>query len=632
MLPTPFQSITGQLPRTASLRLWWTIAALAAALLLVPRPAAAQQTALPAAAEAAPTGPIRLRPAVTQGSSPTVVERIVETPPVPYQLDEFEIYVRRLAGQDTVTGEIRRFGADVVTGPQSFAVPDYNALVPQDYVLAAGDELQINLWGSVDADLRVVVDRTGRISLPRVGTVMVAGTRYGDLPELLNRRVAQVFRNFQLSVSLGQLRSVRVYVTGFARRPGAYFVTSLSTIVNALMRAGGPSAAGSFRTIELRRGKETVVSFDLYDLLLKGDKAADRIVQAEDVIHIGAVGPQVGLIGSVNKPAVYELKAGETVQDVLRMAGGFNAVGDRTRLAIERLDERDEVRITQLSYPDAARQALRNGDVLRAFSSVDFSLSVAKQNKRIRIEGEVARPGEYVVPPNSDINSILSLAGGFTTNAFVFGTEFSRESVRISQQDNYERALRDLETEFTRSNTTRRTSTSEDVASVAVRDAGIGRLIERLRAAKPTGRIVLQLQPTARELPNLALEDGDRIYVPPRPTTVGVFGSVFNGGSYLHSDGRNVADFLRQAGGPTRGADAGSTFIVRANGSVLSARQESSLFGLRGGVDRFRAEPGDTIFVPEEMDKSTWSQTLRDWTQIFYQFGLGAAAIKTLGN
>ena len=240
------------------------------------------------------------------------------------------------------------------------------------------------------------------------------------------------------------------------------------------------------------------------------------------------------------------------------------------------------------------------------------------------------RPGEYVLPSNSNIADALQAAGGLTPFAYVFGTEFSRESVRITQQDNYERALRDLETEFAKATTTQRALTADEASTQAARGTATTRLIERLRQLKPTGRIVLQLGPADSSLPPLALEDGDRLYVPARPTTVGVFGSVFNAGSYLYAQGRQVVDFVSLAGGPTRGADTGSTFVLRANGSVVSARQRSNWLGFSGSIDRVDALAGDTVFVPEEINKSTWTQDLKEWSQIFFQFGLGAAAIKTL--
>ncbi len=567
----------------------------------------------------------------SSGRSPVLVRR-------PTPLDEFERYVASLNVQANSSAPgmapppVRRFGSELFTGRNTFDAAEANAVVPADYIVGPGDDLQIQLWGSVDADLSTQVDRSGRITLPRVGTIMVGGVPYAKLPDLIARRVAQSFRNFQLSVSLGQVRSVRIYVTGNVKRPGAYTVSSLSSVAGALMRAGGPTSAGSMRRIELRRDKKVVTRYDLYDLLLKGDRSSDRVVQSGDVIHVGAVGPQVAIIGSVNKPAIFELKEGETAQDVVQMAGGFSAVGDRSRLAIERLEDRSTNRISEVALPAQSKLALANGDVLRAFSAVDAVQPMARQNKRIRIEGEVVRPGEYVLPAGVTVRSVLQLAGGFTPNAYVYGTEFNRESVRKVQQQNYERVLNDMETEIARSSATQRAISADEAKTFEQRQSATDALMEKLRKVRPTGRVVLKVSPQDRELPDLTLEDGDRIYVPARPTTVGVFGSVFNAGAFLVESDKTLGDYLYQAGGPTKGADDGSTFVLRPNGSVLSQLQKSSFFGLVGGIGNVAAEPGDTVFVPERMNKTTYVQDLKEWTQILYQFGLGAAALATLKN
>lgn len=570
--------------------------------------------------------PMRLRSATAErGEAPRPTEPTV--PPTPYVPGEFERYVQQQAGGDV---SIRRFGAELVTGALDGRGAEISPLAPADYVIGPGDEVLVTLWGSVDADVRLQVDRSGRITIPRVGAIQVSGVLLGDLPEVVNRRVAMVFRNFQSSVSLGQLRGLGVFVTGFVVKPGAYTVSSLSTVVTALMRAGGPSAAGSFRAIELRRGAEVVARFDLYDLLLKGDRSADRMLQAGDVVHVGPVGTQVGFIGSVNKPAVVELKPGETVADALRMVGGVTAVADRSRLAVERLAERNTGRVAQLELPRDEGSLLAHGDLLRAFSAVAAALPTQRQAKRVKIEGEVLRPGEYVLPESSSLRDAIRAAGGYAPGAYLFATELMRESVQRTQQENYDRALRDLETDFARASGTQRVASTEEASGQQARASATQRLIERLRALKPSGRIVLQLEPGATELPDLAVEDGDRLYIPPRPSTVGIFGSVFNAATYLHMPERSVADYLRLAGGPTRGADEGSIFLIRANGNVISSRQSGGWrFQRDGSLDRLRAEPGDTVFVPEEMDKTTFIQAAKDWTQIVFQFGLGVAGVKS---
>jgi protein involved in polysaccharide export with SLBB domain len=571
------------------------------------------------------TGPVRLR--TTPQSATGLANRPILAPsalvfaPAP---GAFEQFVQRLAAP----AEIKRLGADFAAQQEALLDAEANPLVPPDYVLKPGDEVLITLWGSVDADLRVVIDRSGRITIPRVGPVLLAGVRYAELNTVISQRVSQVFRNFQISTSLAQLRAKRVYVTGFINKPGAYSVGGLATVTQALLSAGGPSAAGSLRQVEVRRGKDRVAILDLYDFVLNGDRSADQVLQPDDVVHVGPVGRQVALIGSVNRPAIFELKASETVSDLLRMAGGFASVADRSRLSIERLSDRMSVRVAELAIPAAAGASLADGDVLRAFSAVDAALSLQQQNKRVRVEGEVLRPGEYVLPPNSTLQDALAAAGGITTSAYLYGTDFSRESVRISQQQNYDRALRDLEVDLTRNVATQRAAPEE--GTQASRDANNRRLIGALQSLQPTGRVVLQLSPDARELPILILEDGDRLLIPPRATSVGVFGSVFNAGNYLYGDAREISDYLRLAGGPTKGADTRSAFVLRANGTVVSGRQQTGRFGGLGSLDGVQAQPGDTVFVPEEMDKSTFTQAAKDWTQILYQFGLGLAGFKTL--
>jgi protein involved in polysaccharide export with SLBB domain len=587
------------------------------------------------------SGPVRLRqtPAVdpdaptseqSESATDTPIDqrsraRTAPRPPVRvYQPSEFERFVQRLSGD---VKPIRRIGAELLTAIDGAAAGDAGPLVPPDYLIKPGDELQVTLWGSVDADLRTRVDRSGRITIPRVGPIQLAGVRYADANEAVSQRVAKVFRNFQVNVSLARVQAQRVYVTGFVARPGALNVSSLASAVQALLQAGGPAPAGSFRNIEVRRGKERVAAIDLYEFLLRGDRSGDRLLQPEDVVHVGAIGTQAALIGSINRPGVFELKVGETLDDLLRMAGGFSTVADRSRLAVERLDDRASVRIAQLAWPESASSFPKDGDVLRAFSAVDVELPVQRQNKRVRVEGEVARPGDYVLPPDSSLADALAAAGGMTAAAYPFGTEFSRVSVRVTQQQNYERALRDLETDLARSTSTQRATSTEEAVAQNARDTANSRLLTSLRAIRPTGRVVLQLEPTSRDLPPLSIEDGDRLYIPPRPTSVGVFGSVFNAGSYLYSGGRGIGDYLGLAGGPTRGADASSAFVIRANGSVVSGLQSSSWLSRGTGLSDLRAEPGDTVFVPEELNKTTFVQNAKDWTQILYQFGLGIAGI-----
>ena len=349
----------------------------------MPAPVIAQSAASADSGSASPGGPIRLRqpqqaPRPSDAGDPRDLRDLrdlrrleLERLPEEYTPSEFERYVQQLTNDKT----LRRFGNELVLpGEDRAAAQDFNPAVPPDYIVAQGDEVVITIWGSVEADLRVAVDRSGRINVPRIGSIMVAGTRYVDLPGLIQRSAQRVFRNFELSVSLGQLRGIRVYVTGFSVKPGTYVVSSLSTLSSALFKAGGPSPAGSFRDIQLKRKGRPIAKLDLYDLVLKGSNENDPVLQAEDVVHVGPMGVQVGLIGSINKAAIFELLPGETINNLIQMGGGFNSVADRTRVSIERVDERNSTRIRELPLPAQGNIALVSGDVIRAFSAVAVAL------------------------------------------------------------------------------------------------------------------------------------------------------------------------------------------------------------------------------------------------------------------
>ena len=536
---------------------------------------------------------------------------------------EFANYVQQML--DPTQPPIQRLGNNLLNQPPQDS-PDASPLVPADYLLVPGDELQLSISGSVDADLRLVVDRSGRVVIPRVGPVMVAGVRYADVPDVIRQRVARQFKNFDVTVSLAQLRGIRVYVTGFATNPGLYSLNSLSTISAALSKAGGPSAAGSYRNIQLKRKGQAPVQFDLYELLVRGNRNTDAVLQPDDVVYVGPVGAEVAVLGSVNQQAIVELKPGETLKDAIEDVGGLNSVADSSSVTIERLKDRDGSYANRVPLPAGYREPLLAGDVIHVTSIVDAKAAQDSRNRRVVVEGEVAHPGAYVLPARATLQDALQAAGGLSPNAYVFGTQFSRTSVLKEQQDNYTRALRDLQVDLTRSASTQRTANADEAKAAAANQDAILRLITTLQGVKPTGRLVLQVTPGSSTLPDLALEDGDRIYIPAKPTSVSVFGSVFNAGSFVFAPDKALGDYLDQAGGPTRGADEKSAFVIRANGSVTSNLQSSSWFS-SGSLASLTAQPGDTIFVPEEMNKTTLVQSLKDWSQIIYQLGLGAAAV-----
>jgi protein involved in polysaccharide export with SLBB domain len=312
-------------------------------------------------------------------------ERSLMIPLPPEPLTEFQKFTSATTGM-----LLPIFGASLFQSVPSTFAPLDNAPVPPDYVIGPDDEVRMRVWGQVNFNANLRVDRSGTIYVPQVGAVDVAGTKFSDLDQTLRKAVGKIYRNFEMTVQLGQIRAIQIYVTGEARRPGMYTVSSLSTLVDALFASGGPSVQGSMRQIEVRRAGAVVTTFDLYRLLIAGDKSKDTKLQPSDVIFVPQVGPQAAVLGSVRRPAIYELLPGETVGDVLKYAGNATSLATDVRASLDRNMEHTgrqamEVRLdtTGLATP------LKDGDILRVISIV------SKYQNTVTLRGNVANPGRF---------------------------------------------------------------------------------------------------------------------------------------------------------------------------------------------------------------------------------------------
>ena len=234
------------------------------------------------------------------------------------------------------------------------------------------------------------MDRAGAVYIPQVGNVVVSGIEFRQLPDYLRSQLGRVFRNFDLSVNMGQLRSIQVYVVGQARQPGTYTVSSLSTLVTVLFASGGPSARGSMRRIQLKRGAQVVSELDLYNLLLKGDKSDDVRLLPEDVVYIPPVGPQVAAAGSLKNPAIYELKSEKSVGELIQMAGGLSSMADRKRATLERIKDGVSREVLELSLgTEGMSLQVADGDVLQVLNIVP------RFDSTVTLRGNVANPGRF---------------------------------------------------------------------------------------------------------------------------------------------------------------------------------------------------------------------------------------------
>ena len=533
------------------------------------------------------------------------------------KLSEFEQFLASMAGR-----KVPRFGADLlVPSATDYSVPSA-LVIPPDYPIGVGDVIAINLTGSVVGSAEFPVDANGRIFLPNIGEVSLIGVRYRDLKRHVSQAIGAQYRGYDVSVSIKKLHGIRVFVTGFAQKPGVYTVNSLSTLLGALVAAGGPNAGGSLRSVKLYRNGQEVQDFDLYDILRKGDRSRDPILRNEDVLFVPAVGKQVAVIGSANEEAIYELRGQETLEDLLAYAGGPNQLADPDRVILYRLADRDSVGSRELPRAQLALSPAEGGDVLQILAKGSLARPIEKQSVLVRLEGEVQRPGNYFVAPGTSVSEVVRLAGGFTSRAFGYGTVFSRATVREQQRESFRAAVEQLEQMVNAAALTGYASQSQPDREAQLASARA--LLQRMRTAEPDGRLVMNITPTATSLPEtVVLENNDRIIVPPRVDTVGVFGAVYRPASFLLDPARSgkVKDYLESAGGVQRSADKGAIFVVHANGAVETKR--------KGALDS-TALPGDVLFVPVRTQSSTLLAKIKDITQIIFQAGISAAALAAI--
>lgn len=556
-------------------------------------------------------GVLSLEQLLTARGGSAGAENTVKRPPNP---GEFERYVERLLGR-----KVPLYGNKLVLPAlRDFATPA-TATIPADYVVQPGDTVEIALSGSLDGAVSREVDTNGRIFLTGVGAIKVGGVSNAALRDTVARAIGTKFRGFTVAVNIKELRGIRVYVTGFANNPGAFTVSSLSTLANAVFQAGGPNAGGSWRGVKLYRNGREVSDFDLYELMRGGSRLNDAKLQNEDVLFIPPAGPQVAVIGSVQEEAIYEARPGESVAEMLAAAGGPNTLGDPSRFILYRSGSSDAPGPQEIPIASASRTDVRPGDIVQMLSTGSLAMPTESQKVLVRVEGEVQRPGIYYVTPGTTTGQIIAQAGGLTSMAFPFGAKMTRESERIQQQESFSEAIKQMEIALAATPLNQDPTISG--GDRATQLASARSVLERLRQAKPDGRIILDVAPTASTVPsNILLENNDALYVPKRASTIGVFGAVYRPSSFVVEGARKlrVKDYIELAGGTLRTADRGGIFVVRANGSVISKRR---------GAPNQQVLPGDLVFVPIRTEPNMFWARLNQITSTILSLGLTTAAV-----
>ncbi len=311
---------------------------------------------------------------------------------------------RHARSYQDIDTNLRPFGYDFFRASAVSVLTERKDIpVPGDYRIGPGDEVRLLLWGRVNAQYSLVVDRDGNITIPQIGPIPVAGMTFAQMEGHLVKQSEQIV-GANINVTMGALKSIPVFVLGDVRRPGSYTIGSFATITDALLLAGGPNDIGSMRSIQLKRGDKVVVTYDLYDLFLKGDKSKDAVLQAGDVVFVPVSGPISGIAGNVKRPAVYEFRGRFDLLGLIDLAGGILPTGYTQQIQVERIMRGERQIVIDINDRDLSKSmdfVLQDGDLVKIFSIVDRDVNA------VYLEGNVKRPGKYEYKPGMRVRDLL---------------------------------------------------------------------------------------------------------------------------------------------------------------------------------------------------------------------------------
>lgn len=555
---------------------------------------------------------------------------------------------------ESIDRDLKQFGYDFFQTNVGDFSPERLAPVGPDYVVGPGDTLIVSLWGTIEGTYEVTVDRSGNILLPRVGAIQIWGQPFAAARETIRRQIARYFTNFELNVTMGSLRSVQVYLVGEVKKPGTYTVSSMATVLNALAVAGGPAKTGSLRKVQLVRSGEVIGSIDFYDFFLNGDRSRDARLQSGDTIHVPVVGPLVGVAGDVRRPAIYELKDGDSLNDVLEMAGGVAATAYLKRVQVERVEAHSRKVALDLDLSAGLGSEATRGFALRDHDMIKVSSIGPVSSSHVRLNGYVARPGTYqlaeatrladlilpydnllpfyfpdmaeilrlqppmYLPEKLTVNLGKALAGDPEHNILLQ----NYDEIRIFSREEMEEIPEVMIT-----GGVLKPGAYRFYANMKVRDlilaagnvkrgaylpeAELSRHVADGKATR-TERVLFDLQKALAGDPaeNLALQPEDRLFVRSVPDfaerlTVKVEGRVLFPGSYTISKGETLSSVIERAGGFAEGAYLrGATFTRESVKTIQRERLEKLIFEQEQQIGRASAEIAQGALSTEELQSA----------------------------
>jgi protein involved in polysaccharide export with SLBB domain len=458
--------------------------------------------------------------------------------------------------------QLKQFGYDFFANTAQLAAID---TLPDsgDYQVGPGDILNLRVWGGVDLQLELAVDRNGNLAIPKVGTVNVAGMTLDQARSAVRSALGSYFRDFEMNLSMARLSSVQVYLVGEVQNPGRYAVSSFGTVINALAAAGGPSRNGSLRTIKVTRGSKQIAVVDLYDMLLRGDRSQDLRLQNGDTIFVPVIGPVVAVAGEVKRPAIYEIKGETSLEDVLTMAGGVSANGYMGRIQVERIKDNQSRIVLDYVVKGMDEAKLLSSTVMQDQDMVKVFPVEEAIRQVVTLKGNVVRPGEYQLRKGMRLSDIIPSTAALLPESYLDSVEISR----LSPPD-----------------------WRRELVTVNLR---------RALAGNEADNLLLQEQDSIRVFSRWEMEEKPK---------VAINGAVVTPGTYDFYPGMTVRDLVTAAGSPRRYA-----YLDQAELSRIIVGKEKAAW-TRIPFDLGRAMAGDSSQnLALQQDDVLIVRTISEW-------------------
>ena len=462
--------------------------------------------------------------------------------------------------------------------------------------------------------------------MSELGSINFSGLSFSEAKEELSKISEATLIGTSISMSLINLRSIEIFVTGNAKNPGSYVLNPLSTISNVLFNSGGPTDAGSLRNIELRRNNKLVGLYDFYELFIKGNTNQNLKIQSGDALLINPIRKSIKIFGEVNRPAIYELKEDENFINLLNFASGLKLYADENRIVVTRVSSIGDTLREELTISEAKNLILSDGDSVFIHKKNLITLDPNNdQLNMVSIKGEVKNPGSYPLVPGERLSDLITKAGGYNDQAYIEAGIFLRQKVAEKEKEALSATADQLEDGLVSSITT---GSLQDMGDASLALDLLGNIIKRLKDAEPIGRIVATFdlnQLAKNDDLDLILLDRDQIIIPKISSTVSVTGQVLAPATFVHSENLSVYDYIDLAGGFTVAAAEDQLLVILPNGQAL---RPSSFFKFK----QDRILPGSTIIVNRDTTSLSRLSFWRSVLPIFSSLITSLAAIDAIGD